>query len=367
MKKQILVVAGDPGGANAVAPVIEEFNRDGCSKIIPYAYNEAVGLWESRGINVTALPDNCTIQDINGIIQRIRPDLLLTATSYNSKHYENYFIFAANREGIRSVALLDYWNNYWIRFRDSTGTTFLPNLIAVMDERARVEMIGEGFDPASLIVTGHPAYDDLNVWRERFDAEKREKIRADLGVQKDHLLVLFASEIQYSVTAGEQLYPGYTNVEIITRLIAVLDEISTETGQGITLLIRPHPREDQRMFEGLRGEGIDLIVSGSHHGRDIVLTADLVTGMTTNLMVEACYLGCIVLSLQHQPLLGDPLITNRLGVSKVVYNKKDFKPAVQEVLMDSVVREQMRQRLQAFQADGMATSRVITIIHKMLV
>jgi hypothetical protein len=363
---RVLVVAGDPGGASAVAPVIEALSRLPDCNIVPYAYNEAVGIWRSRQGAVTTLPEDCTIRDIRSIITETSPDLLLTATSYNGKMYETAFITVARESGIKTLAVLDYWNNYAIRFRDSRGIPCLPDKIAVMDERARKEMIDEGFDPQSLIITGHPAYDDLNAWRENFSAEQGEAIRKQLGIAQDNFLVLFASEIQYATLPGDPFYPGYTNREIITALIAALDVIAAETGRGITLLIRPHPRESTDLFEGLKGDLITVTVSGSGHGRDLALTADLVTGMTTNLLVEACYLGCIVLSLQHRPLLPDPLITNHLGVSRAVYEKKDFKPAVQEVLTDSGVRDHMRQKLQAFRTDGKAASRIVQLIRDMV-
>ena len=56
------------------------------------------------------------------------------------------------------------------------------------------------------------------------------------------------------------------------------------------------------------------------------------------LLVEACLLGCVVLSLQPGLRLADALPTNRWGVSQGVYYEKDIEPALESLLFDEQVR-----------------------------
>lgn len=363
----ILVAGGDPGGANALAPVIEAMSKDPTLAIYPFAYNEAGNIWKARGIAVIEIPDRPNNGFFLDIMRDIHPDLLLTATSYNTKEYEKCFIKVAKKSGIPSICVMDFWSYYSVRFSNQEGDRiFLPDRIAVMDERAKEEMIKEGFSPESLVITGQPAYDDLGLWRRRFNNEKRINIINDIGVEPGNLIVVFASEFQFGPVSGEQWYQGYKTEEVLNTLINALDTISEETHKKITLVIRPHPRENPRDFDNYLGCRIQVIVSEKDHSRNLVMASDLVTGMTTNLLIEACYLGCIVASLQPGPRQNDPVITNRLGFSRGVYDKKEFKPVIQQLLLDTVTRREMEKKLTTFQTDGQAASRIINLIHHML-
>jgi len=69
------------------------------------------------------------------------------------------------------------------------------------------------------------------------------------------------------------------------------------------------------------------------------MAADLVVGMNTELLVEACYLGCITLSLQPGLRHPDRLPTNRLGFSRAVYQENEIKPALLELLLNEKSRD----------------------------
>jgi hypothetical protein len=363
----IIAVAGDPGGANALAPIIEALTHDPTVHLHPFAYNEACTIWRMRGIDFETLPENFQDNEITRILQDIRPRLLLAATSYNTKEYEKYFIKAARDQNIPSLSILDFWALYSVRFNDEKGNlVFLPDRIAVMDEQAKMEMIGEGFEPEKLVITGQPAFDELKFWKQKFNHDSRKKIHNNLGIHKDNLIVVFVSEPYVNDAPGEMFYPGYRKEDVLNTLIEILDEINDQCDRNIVLVIRPHPRENPRDFDKYKGLSIRVIVSEEDHSRNIVMSADLVSGMTSNLLVESCYLGCIVVSLQPNACTDDPVITNRSGHSIGVFDKKYFKPVIQKLLLDTQTRKEMKQKLASFQTDGKAVQRIVNIIHSMI-
>src|SRR5437016_260504 len=135
--RSVVAVCGDPGGANAVAPVLQLLVKEARVAVRPMPYNQAVSLWTNHRIKIEPLwPD----LDRAGIIELLREPtaaFLLTGTSMNSLEFEKQFIAAAREVGLPSLAVLDFWSNYRRRFSDKDETLiYLPDRIAVIDEQS---------------------------------------------------------------------------------------------------------------------------------------------------------------------------------------------------------------------------------------
>lgn len=160
----VVVVAGDAGGAAALAPVLRRLMSDGRVSVRAFAYRQAVELWGRERIAFEPAPGpSCDA----ALDEALAPAaVLLTGTSVNEQQIENRFIRCANQRGVPAIAVMDFWSNYRRRFCDAKdGWMCRPDLVAVMDERARRDMLREGFDEAQLVVTGQPAWDDLAARR----------------------------------------------------------------------------------------------------------------------------------------------------------------------------------------------------------
>lgn len=370
VRPTIVVVAGDAGGANALAPVILAIQAGGQVSVEVLAYREAAGLWARRGIAVQPLAESTTLRDGLDRLRRANAALVLTGTSMNSIGLENVFIAAARQTEIPSVSLLDFWSNYARRFMDGSGQpTGQPNLIAIMDERARDEMIAEGFDPSRLVVTGQPAFDDLDHCRRQCTPEVRERIRKGLGVPAGGRLVLFASQpisTVFGESVADPLFCGYTERTVARALVSALERIAERRGVELILAIRLHPREEPGALEELCGRRVRIMRPSGEEGRTYAMAADLVTGMTTMLLVEACYLGCLTLSMQPGLRRADPLPTNRQGVSQAVYREEEIEPAIERLLWDNSAQGSLHAKLDCLRLDGGATERVVQLVHRML-
>jgi hypothetical protein len=358
----ICATAGDPGGANAVAPVIERLLQNEAVKIIARPYNEAITLWRDRGIPVHS-GGAMSVQEFRTLMRTEEVEFFLTGTSANSNNCEHRALQGARELGIPTLAILDYWSNYALRF-SSAGNflNFLPDRIAVMDQSAKSEMIAEGFPAGRLVVTGQPAFDDLAACHRAFGDFQRRRLRLTYGVGSDDLMVFFPSQPISAVCGGNVCnpsFPGYTEKEVISLLIGALEAISKSSQHSITLVTRPHPREDGAWMEQLRSKHIQIISARKENARELCMAADLVAGMDSVLLVEACYLRSFVLSIQPNLIGRDTLPTNRLGVSTGVYQPQAVQPAIERLLFNQTARRSLSTLLASMSCNGFNAAGVV--------
>jgi hypothetical protein len=367
---RILVICGDPGGANVIVPVTQHLLAGKRGEILVFAYRQAIEIIAGNNIPFTALDETITEPEIRNLLSTINPAIVVAGTSFNSIELEKKFIHAARLNGIPCLAILDFWFNYSTRFSDMAGDLkYLPNKIAIMDDVAQEEMIAEGFDPASLVITGQPAFDTFAAYKSRFTREKCTGIRNRFPVREDELFIVFVSQ-PLSELYGEDesgpRYMGFTEKIVVKQVIEALELLAEECNKRIFLLIRPHPREATDKYENVRGKSIRICVSKEEDPRDVVMASDLVIGMNTILLVEACYLGCMVVSVQPCLRGKDILLTNYNGFSVPVYSKENIVDTLRMIILDSEVRSTMKKKLEHLKQDGQATSRVVNTIFQML-
>lgn len=371
---RVIAICGDPGGAEAVAPVLAALRTEKHADVCALAYSHARAVWATHGLQFDELDERIDVARAGSLLDKLGAELLFTGTSCNGVDLERPFIAAARARGLPSVAILDFWSNYRARFADDTGALiYLPDRIAVMDTWARDEMIAAEFPADRLVVTGQPAFDALAEWRCHAIPATRAATRARLGVEQDEQLILFASQplaTVYGGTVGIQRALGYTEHTVIDLLITALARIGTRHARRITLVLRPHPREDIAILTKqycTTTEALRVMVSGEGDRRAAVLAADLVVGMTSVLLVEACLLGCLTVSLQPGLCTDDTLPTNHTGWSQAVYTAATVEPAIERLLYNTDARARMSALLaDAIAAPG-ATQRVVRLLEAMLV
>ncbi len=341
----VAIVAGDAGGARALLPIIEVLAKAG-HELRLSAYAAAAIVWTEAGL----APDRP-----NGKLTDC--DRLVCGTSYQADAWELRMIESARLAGVPSVSLLDSWSNYRERFL-LEGRLILPDRIAVMDELAVREMVKEGFDPERLLVTGLPVFDELGSWRTRgVGGASHSKTVASLGHRET--IVLFASQ-PLSEMPGAASW-GFHERGVWKDVFCALETILLKRNQRGTMLLKRHPREKGSLPEpwGSSDHLNVLEADKSLHYRDWILLSDLVVGMNSNLLLEACYLSCPVIS--YQPDLGrpDPLPSNRNGWSRLVTERDQLSRAIEEELFDPQIRQVRRSVLNSIVTPGGATENVI--------
>jgi hypothetical protein len=355
------VVCGDAGGGRALVPVIRKL-KEGEHEVFAYAYRASISLWKNMGVSFTEVSSGIGLGEINQIFESIDPRIIVTGTSldtdYKTTEVEKRFILSARARGIPTVSVLDFWGNYAGRFGDNRGElVYLPDKIAVMDERAFCELVENGVNPNKLAITGQPTYDDLDTYKTTVSHASIKKIRKSFGVKGK--LVMFASQPVEAIYGNDY---GYTEKSVLKLLIDTLDDI----GGDITLLIRPHPRESEDYYKTVRGKNVSIVVSKDWNYRHQVLASDIITGMSTALLVEACYLGKIVISIQPHIMKEDVLPSNRGGWSYPVYSEKELRPLLNNLLFDGPTREKALKNVGIMRYHGTATDNIVSLIYGLI-
>lgn len=362
----IFALCGDVGGANAIAPVIERLRNEQRVRVAAYAYGVGLTAWKQARVDVITASEDWTVNEVGAELSRLNTAMVIVATSVNGIDLEKIVVTTARQQGIPSLAVLDFWSNYKERFSDGTGNlVHLPDQIAVMDDFACEEMIKAGIDKARIVVTGQPALDSLAEWRFRFPTDRRKSIREHLGIDQKETLILFASQPLselYGSDRSSPRYPGYTEKTVLEALTRAIEKLVLK-GQHPVLVIRPHPREKRSGLSEIKSDVVRIVISSYGHARDVVLSADVVTGMDSMLLVESCYMGCPTVSIQPGLLLPDSLPTNHNGMTKAVYHESDILPVLEGILGDI---NQMTKSSRSFVAGCDATSRVLTLIYSKL-
>lgn len=353
MSRPVVVsVCGDAGGAEAIGPVVGLLEAERRIDVVAYTYREATSILARHGVSGRELPDLRHDGWARECLSRHRPSAVLVGTSCNGFDWEKCFVSAARILGMWSIAVLDFWSNYTARFSDSSGNlAFLPDLVAVMDERAKSALSDAGVPADRIFVSGQPAFDGLAERRSQFTEHQRLTVRRSFGISRnDDLLVLFASQPigeLYGENGPWGSSLGFDEHAVAARLLDALEHIAAAHDRRVTLVFRPHPREDPRKYSTYHSETVSIEHSAhvEADGRCQAMAADIVVGMNSAFLVEACCLGCVVVSLQ--PGLGQPdmLPTNASGSSVGVYRAEDVLPVIEAMLVDNVARRRAQARL----------------------
>ena len=365
----IIAVCSEPGSAKAVAPVIELLRKEGKTKVLALAFRQASQVWKSRNLEYHSPAHSTSLQDTIAFLEKESPVLVLTGTSGLDVEQKR-FIAAARHLNIPSLAVLDFWTYYIERFSDGEGKlSYLPDRIAVVDERMKNDLISSGFEQSIITITGNPAHDDLYKWKTGFTADNVLQLRKKLGINPDDLMVLFASQPLsdlFGTDTSNPMYPGYSEKTVFPALAHCLSEIQKHEHKKIILVIRPHPRENPDYFLNVNTGLLPVSIQNEGDSRDLVMAADIVVGMTTMLLVEACYLGKVVASLQPGLLGSDPLPTNQTGLSLGIYTYEDISPKLTQLLQETATRDIQDGKLEKGKLDDDAAGRVARCIYRLI-
>lgn len=320
-----VVICGDPGGARAVLPVVQRLGRRGV-EVRSFPYHQARAIFEDAGVACSPIPPDASAAWLSEVVARNR--CLLTGTSANGVDWEKNFIRAARSEGIPSITVLDYWSAYAERFSASELLDSLPDAVAAMDERARREAMEAGIPEDRILVAGQPAFEELEDRAAAFTEHSRRDMRARMGAAPEDLLVVFASQ-PFRALRGREM--GFTEEEVLDSLVVELERIA-RSGRGVRLIVRPHPRESLTRESLPKHEAIRADVSSVEDRIEAALAADLVVGMNSVYLVEACRLGRPAVSYQPGLIGRDTLPTNESGESFAAYRREDLRESLARAL-----------------------------------
>ena len=347
---RILVFSRDPGGANAVIPLVKPLRDQGCDVLL-YGKDVALGKCRAAGLDVRDIMDSVTEISSNAVdsfLSNESLDVIITGTSADD-FTEKLIWKAGEKLGIPSLAIVDQWVNYGLRFSDHGVNDigeyardrffpYLPTRIVAMDDYARMEMIADGLPEERIAVCGQPYFE--TVLASRNDDVGNARFNALKGFTQDDFVVLFASEpMTTTYGAGALDYWGYTELTILTALISSLEKIAEEAERRIVLVVRPHPKEGRSHFMEIVGECRHVRCSFDSGSTpwELMNRADLVCGMSSMFLIESVILGRPVLSIQIALRREDPFVLARRGITRSVANWEELDTRLRDIIINGEV------------------------------
>lgn len=295
----ILFAAADPGGAAAVLPVAVAAAVEGTAVlVVDHGFLGANAPPELTRVSPPAAGEE------GEWLARLGAAVLCFGTSL-ADPLPLALARAAKAAGLPVVCILDNWMNYRARLETDGLPMLVPEIYAVMDDKAAAEAEADGVPPACLRITGHPGLAGLaelggEVGDSRRIAFIGEPVVRDQGDGPHH--------------SG---WRGYTERDALALLCRSLQPHAAD----VELIIVPHPRDDvsalSALWQDCRGALNGGVLAGLS-GRQAVSEAGRVAGMASILLYEAWVMGRPVLSLQPGLVRADlAAAVNRPGIRLV--------------------------------------------------
>ncbi len=141
-------------------------------------------------------------------------------------------------------------------------------------------------------------------------------------------------------------------MEVWQSIVQDFGAVLKKYGKAVALVVKRHPRElngPADDFESKSQPHLPVFVLPPYEPtpREAVLGADLVIGMNSILLLEACLLGKRTISYQPNLKIVDPLPSNARGWSRSIYKIEDLMPALESELFDPETRRKRESALRS--------------------
>ena len=337
--KRLFFFARDPGGMNALIPIIMKTSNK--YQVFAFGKDYALECYQKRRGNcIKDIMEYCSEvseECLYNLLGEVVPDLIITGTS-SDDFTEKYLWMAAKRKGIKTIALIDSWVNYAVRFSQYSlcdmpinpkyDLKYLPNYIFTIDNFSKQEMLKVGIPEERIYVTGQPHLEYIKNCILEVPDEEVKSYRQKIGCLNNTKLVVFASDnISDSFSDTDNgLFWGYNEKTIFPYVYEGLS-MAQLRGEQFVLLIRPHPKEDANFWYKVCKEkkGMKIIVDNRTIGDIVLRAADLIISMQSMFLVEAALVGKQIISLQIGLKKENPFILDRIGIVESILDYETFK------------------------------------------
>ena len=312
--KKILFSANDPGGWNAILPVVRALVERGDvaqgiltgpaldqfrsldSSSQYFVIKRSIGI-----IDGAQFSDN----DLAREIAAFKPDVYLAASSIGNSIDKRIFKLLRN---ITSVYVVDFWSHYAHRFVEKQqDLRHMPTRICVIDERMKKMMLEERFPEERITITGNPHFDHF-----------ADAITSD---HEDNTRAVFISQpIKQDKKHAGYADRGFDEFGTFESVIRCLPD-------DLHLSIRLHPRKKRAKFNAYLN---DRITVGDEATLEEALSkAGLVIGMFSPVLMQSALAGKPTIS--YQPgNAEDPLPTNPVGITKLARNESELRALIKK-------------------------------------
>lgn len=338
--KNILLSGSDPGGFQTIIPLIDPLRQEGHS-ISLIVGGAAVKICADKSLEFID-GDKLTPEELREKVAAIKPDIFISGTS-GGYAIDKKILPIIKELGAPSLYVLDFWSNYWQRFSSEKGKdfAFLPDTICVLDQYCKDEMVKEGFAAEIIKITGNPHFDHF--------------ADAITTTSEETNTVLFVSQPirEQNEKKTSIIYPfdEYVALQDLVDAVAAFPDVR--------ISVRLHPRENVGKFDELMSKHPSQISLSKESSLEAALSkASCIVGMFSPVLLQAKLASKSVLSYQPGGAATDPLITNKLGITKLVDSKESLVQSMAELHKNDFQDASK----EAFSWPKDATKRVIEVI-----
>lgn len=351
----ILFGLRDVGPVNACLSAITMLKNQGIPVSI-YAEGAALDYLKKRFALITK-------QDVSNLLDSVAFSLVVVtpSTPFPGAMVPIELTNKAKQKNIPVVLVEDSWSGH-----SSSKWNVLPDAVCVVDDFARelVRKSWPDYPEININVTGAPVFDKfINV-----DTKSaKHKLRTTLNLNEDWPVIFFAGEV-------------FGMTEAVSMFIEALNNLNVP----IYFILRDHPKivlldapdEFKRIHleysKSLKNLKIGKVIDSRKLTSDEVNSGvDVVVGICSTMLVEACYMRKPVLSI-WTPEIGRALFEvakntfaempiTSLGAALKAESVNEIKICLQKILNGDTATMLEAQR-RHFQTDGLSAERVTRAI-----
>jgi len=345
---KIIFAAQDPGGFNAILPVIKELKKKKKFLLKIFLANQSRDIAKKNKISYQD-SNHLTNRKLIQIFKKERPSLVFTATSYGLS-IEKKITKIAKAQGIKTCAIIDFWANYRSRFSDpgSENVAYLPDYVLIIDEIMKREMIEEGFDLPKLIVTGSPFFDTFP--------------RLLKSEQKEEIILFLCQPISEFYKEDVENHLGYNEIQVFEDLVEALEKLKLK--MPVKIKFHPVTKNLKKFDKMIKDSELKISIEKKLSVEDLIKKSKLIIGMFTIVLFQAAIINKKVLSYQPNLKGTDILISNRLGMSTAVYKKKDLCPTLKKLILSKPKKKNLK--IIKKYTQNKSTQKVVNFIEKII-
>lgn len=343
MNKKILLFSRDPGGANAVAPLFLPLTKKGY-EVTLFGKDFALSQYERfnlSGLNLFNFTHGFSKEKLSSFIKNEKCDLLVTGTSGDDTT-EKYFWEIASSFGVKTIAILDSWLNYGLRFSrysiseienylKKPTIDYLPDKICVMDNIAKEGLLGDGIESSRIVVTGSPYF-------EYVESQKYKLLKDNSG---EKYIITYMSEPLTETYVDCNKLLGFTETSIFRDLLDSLSVISDHSQKEIILRIRLHPKEKKEKFLEIiatNNQKINIEFDVYKTSMESIINSNLVCGVSSMVLIESVILAVPSISVQIDLKGKNRSILDSFGILKSVFNRKMLTNELKSIILQGKFR-----------------------------
>ncbi len=340
----ILFASQDPGGTNVLIPIIRNV-KDQCN-INVWAKDSAVSIYRNREIDFVNIEEkikDCNRESLKDLLKENKPELVITGTCVTD-FFERNLWMAARELGIQSVAILDSWCNYGLRFSEYTfkdcnlyrpgnEPIYYPDRIFVMDDYTKSQMEKEGINPDWIDVVGQPFLQSLReLYKSVGKTEINKYKKRVLGDDKKKVIVFVSDHLSDSFVPSGIEYWGYDEQAIFECLYEAINKCNFKK-EKYAIIIRPHPKEKKGKWDNIvkiyHTKGLQIEIDDATTEELVIASSDIVVGMWSIMLIEAVLAEKRILSVQVGAKRKAEFMLSDQGFLNPIYNMEELQNSMQ--------------------------------------